>query len=69
MKNADGSSAFFMETQLILVGVMAIEDPLRDEVPGAIQAFRFPPPAQDKCRNSYDLALASILDNLETGLF
>lgn len=35
--NADGSSAFLAETELTLLAVVGIEDPLRDEVPPAIQ--------------------------------
>jgi len=35
-KNADGSKASASETQLVLVGITGIEDPLRIEVPGAI---------------------------------
>jgi len=34
--NPDGSQALIMETNLILVGIMGIEDPLRKEVPPAI---------------------------------
>jgi Ca2+ transporting ATPase len=37
IKNTDGSAAFFAETQLTLLGVIGIEDPLRAQVPGAIQ--------------------------------
>jgi len=33
----DGGNAFVSETELTLIGVVGIEDPLRDEVPGAIQ--------------------------------
>ena len=36
-KQPDGSPAFSAETQLTLLGVVGIEDPLRDEVPPAIQ--------------------------------
>merc|ERR1719506_2106823 len=36
-KNADGTDAFVCETNLTLVGVVGIEDPLRPEVPPAIQ--------------------------------
>lgn len=35
--NADGSAAFICETQLTFIGVLGIEDPLRKEVPPAIQ--------------------------------
>jgi len=34
--NPDGSQALVMETNLVLVGIMGIEDPLRKEVPPAI---------------------------------
>lgn len=37
MKNSDGSEAFDVETELVFVAVVGIEDPLRAEVPGAIQ--------------------------------
>jgi magnesium-transporting ATPase (P-type) len=37
MKQPDGSPAFAAECELRLVGVTGIEDPLRDEVPPAIQ--------------------------------
>jgi Ca2+ transporting ATPase len=37
VKNADGSDAFEAETNLIAIGLVGIEDPLRPEVPGAIQ--------------------------------
>jgi len=37
MKQPDGSPAFSAECDLILIGVVGIEDPLRDAVPGAIQ--------------------------------
>jgi len=37
VKNTDGSAAFSCETQLLLVGIVGIEDPLRREVPHAIQ--------------------------------
>ncbi len=37
IKNADGSDAFQVETGLIAVGLVGIEDPLRHEVPGAIE--------------------------------
>jgi Ca2+ transporting ATPase len=36
-KQPDGSPAFDVECDLTLVSVVGIEDPLRDEVPGAIQ--------------------------------
>lgn len=35
--NSDGSPAFDAECDLTLLGVLGIEDPLRDEVPGAIE--------------------------------
>jgi len=37
IQNADGTAAFCAETGLTLVGIVGIEDPLRKEVPGAIQ--------------------------------
>ena len=37
IKNADGSDAFQVETDLIAVGLVGIEDPLRHEVPDAIE--------------------------------
>jgi len=37
VKNSDGSPAYSMETRLIFVALMGIEDPLRAEVPDAIQ--------------------------------
>lgn len=37
VKNADGSDAFEAETNLIALGLVGIEDPLRSEVPGAIE--------------------------------
>merc|ERR1719478_1806470 len=37
VKNADGTPAFLCETNLTLVGVVGIEDPLRPEVPPAIE--------------------------------
>jgi len=37
MKNSDGSSAYVAETQLTLIGIVGIEDPLRPEVPRAIE--------------------------------
>jgi len=37
VKNSDGSDAFQVETDLIAVGLVGIEDPLRREVPGAIE--------------------------------
>jgi Ca2+ transporting ATPase len=36
VKNADGTDAFVAETELVLMGIVGIEDPLRDEVPPAI---------------------------------
>ncbi|KAJ1455143.1 hypothetical protein M885DRAFT_617498 [Pelagophyceae sp. CCMP2097] len=36
VKNSDGSDAFVAETDLTLLAVVGIEDPLRDEVPPAI---------------------------------
>ncbi len=36
-KNADGSDAFKVETDLIALGLVGIEDPLRHEVPEAIE--------------------------------
>jgi len=36
-QNTDGSPAFLQETDLVLVAIVGIEDPLRGEVPGAIQ--------------------------------
>lgn len=35
--NVDGSAAFACETELSLLGILGIEDPLRDEVPPAIK--------------------------------
>ena len=35
--NADGSQAFEVETDLVFVALVGIEDPLRPEVPGAIE--------------------------------
>jgi P-type Ca2+ transporter type 2B len=35
--NSDGSNAFEAETDLVLVALVGIEDPLRSEVPGAIE--------------------------------
>mmetsp|Transcript_161045 Transcript_161045/g.294152 ORF Transcript_161045/g.294152 Transcript_161045/m.294152 type:complete len:1069 (-) Transcript_161045:311-3517(-) len=37
VKNTDGTSAFCCEAELVLVGIVGIEDPLRPEVPPAIQ--------------------------------
>lgn len=37
IKNADGSDAFQVETDLVVVGLVGIEDPLRHEVPEAIE--------------------------------
>jgi len=37
VKNTDGSPAYVAETQLTLLGIVGIEDPLRAAVPGAIQ--------------------------------
>ena len=37
VKNSDGSDAFEAETQLTAVALVGIEDPLRPEVPGAIE--------------------------------
>jgi len=37
VKNSDGSEAFEAETDLVAVGLVGIEDPLRAEVPGAIE--------------------------------
>jgi len=37
IKNSDGSDAFVAETNLIAVGLVGIEDPLRHEVPSAIE--------------------------------
>mmetsp|Transcript_839 Transcript_839/g.1169 ORF Transcript_839/g.1169 Transcript_839/m.1169 type:complete len:1176 (-) Transcript_839:130-3657(-) len=36
-KNSDGTDAFVAETELVAVGLVGIEDPLRSEVPQAIQ--------------------------------
>jgi len=36
IENADGSMAFASETGLTLIGIVGIEDPLRDDVPDAI---------------------------------
>ena len=35
--NVDGSRAFSFETNLVLLGIVGIEDPLRPEVPPAIE--------------------------------
>lgn len=41
VKNSDLSPAYVCETQLVLIGVVGIEDPIRKEVPGAIsKCFR-----------------------------
>ena len=37
VKNSDGASAYEAETELIVVALVGIEDPLRPEVPGAIE--------------------------------
>ena len=37
VKNSDGTSAFEAETELVVVALVGIEDPLRPEVPGAIE--------------------------------
>ena len=37
IKNSDGSPAFLAETELTMIGLVGIEDPLRPEVPGAIE--------------------------------
>jgi len=37
VKNADGSDALEAETNLVALGLVGIEDPLRSEVPGAIE--------------------------------
>ena len=37
IKNSDGSDGFLAETNLVAVGLIGIEDPLRHEVPGAIE--------------------------------
>ena len=37
IKNSDGSDAFEVETNLVAVGLVGIEDPLRHEVPDAIK--------------------------------
>lgn len=37
IKNSDGSDAFQVETNLVAVGLVGIEDPLRHEVPDAIK--------------------------------
>ena len=36
-KNSDGTSAFQAETELVAIALVGIEDPLRPEVPGAIE--------------------------------
>jgi Ca2+ transporting ATPase len=37
VKNSDGADAFEAETELTMIGLVGIEDPLRPEVPGAIE--------------------------------
>ena len=37
VKNSDGSPAFLAETEMTMIGLVGIEDPLRPEVPGAIE--------------------------------
>jgi P-type Ca2+ transporter type 2B len=37
IKNSDGTAAFEAETELVIIGLVGIEDPLRHEVPGAIE--------------------------------
>jgi len=56
--NADGTPAQEVETELTLIGIMGIEDPLRPEVPGAIE----------KCYNAgIDVRMVTG-DNLETAV-
>merc|ERR1719440_258294 len=56
--NADGSPAFNSETELTLLAVTGIEDPLREEVPPAIA----------KCYNAgIDVRMVTG-DNLETAI-
>jgi P-type Ca2+ transporter type 2B len=57
MKQPDGTPAFSCECNLTLIGILGIEDPLRDEVPPAIQ----------KCYTAgIDVRMVTG-DNLETG--
>ncbi|KAL7581414.1 hypothetical protein ACA910_021998 [Epithemia clementina (nom. ined.)] len=37
VKNSDGTPAFLAETEMTMIGLVAIEDPLRPEVPDAIE--------------------------------
>jgi len=37
IKNSDGSPAFLAETEMTMISLVGIEDPLRPEVPGAIE--------------------------------
>ncbi|KAL7559568.1 hypothetical protein ACA910_009968 [Epithemia clementina (nom. ined.)] len=37
VNNSDGTPAFLAETEMTMIGLVAIEDPLRPEVPGAIE--------------------------------
>merc|ERR1719399_709792 len=56
--NSDGAPAFLSETELTQLGIVAIEDPLRDEVPGAIA----------KCYNAgIDVRMVTG-DNLQTAI-